>query len=65
MRIVVNGDQTEVGSEELIAILQSLEFECDKVVVAVNQQFVAREQWPNYCVRSGDELDILSPIEGG
>ena len=65
MKIVVNGDHVEVAVRDLEKILQSLGFQCTKVVVAVNQEFVSKEHWATYCVNERDQLDVLSPIEGG
>lgn len=65
MRILVNGDKVDVASHQLTNILENLGFQCNKVVVAVNQEFVAKESWSEYRIKDGDCLDVLSPIEGG
>ena len=65
MRILVNGDDVDVTSHRLMNILEKLGYQCNKVVVAVNQEFVAKESWSDFCLEDGDCLDVLSPIEGG
>lgn len=65
MRILVNGDDVDVTSRQLTNILETLGFQCNKIVVAVNQEFVAKESWSKYLIEDGDCLDVLSPIEGG
>lgn len=65
MRIHVNGDSVDVSSYLLSNILESLGYQCKKIVVAVNQEFVARESWSEFHISEGDHLDVLSPIEGG
>ena len=35
------------------------------VVVAVNERFVAKTEWPSFLVRNEDRLDILSAMQGG
>jgi sulfur carrier protein len=65
MRILVNGDDIDVTSHRLMNILEKLGYQCNKVVVAVNQEFVAKEAWSEYRIEDGDCLDVLSPIEGG
>ena len=35
------------------------------VVVAVNERFVAKTEWPSSLVRNEDRLDILSAMQGG
>ncbi len=65
MNIVVNGQDVETASNELKAIVEKLGYQCHKVVVAVNQEFVAKEKWDDFRVSAGDTLDVLSPVEGG
>ncbi|MXW52423.1 MAG: sulfur carrier protein ThiS [Gammaproteobacteria bacterium] len=65
IRILVNGDKVDVASHRLTNILEKLGYQCNKVVVAVNQEFVEKESWSHYRVQEGDSLDVLSPIEGG
>lgn len=65
MRILVNGDDVDVTSHRLTNILETLGYQCNKIVVAVNQEFVAKESWSDCLIEDGDCLDVLSPIEGG
>lgn len=65
MHILVNGDKVEVTKLPLTDVLESLGYQCNKIVVAVNQEFVAKECWSDYRIQDGDQLDVLSPIEGG
>lgn len=65
MHILVNGDRVEVTRLALTDVLESLGYQCNKIVVAVNQEFVGKESWSTYRVQDGDQLDVLSPIEGG
>ena len=65
MDIFCNGDRVSLDVERLAEALESLGFGDRRVVVAVNETFVAREEWPSYRVRAGDRLDVLSAIEGG
>ena len=65
MQIVVNGESVNVSSKDLTVVLESLGFECKKIVVALNQEFVAKDLWSDVKIQDGDSLDVLSPIEGG
>ncbi len=65
MDVICNGDRVSVDAERLPEVLDSLGFADRRVVVAVNETFVAKEEWPSYRVRAGDRLDVLSAIEGG
>ena len=65
MDIFCNGDRVSVDTERLGEALECLGYASRRVVVAVNETFVAKEEWPSYPVRAGDRLDVLSAIEGG
>ncbi len=63
--IVCNGDPVTLDVERLADVLDRLGYADRRVAVAVNESFVAKEEWPSYRVRAGDRLDVLSAIEGG
>lgn len=65
MHVFVNGDRTRIDTDLLAEIVEALGFGDRKVVVAVNETFVAKNEWPSYQVRSEDRLDILSAMQGG
>ena len=65
MHIFCNGDRVTLDVERLAEALERLGYTERRVVVAVNETFVAKEEWPSYRVRAGDRLDVLSAIEGG
>ncbi len=65
MHVFVNGDRIRIDSDLLAEIVEALGFGDRKVVVAVNETFVAKAEWRSYQVRSEDRLDILSAMQGG
>ena len=65
MHVFVNGERVRVTADRLADILQALGYDRAKVVVAVNETFVPREQWPETSVNTGDRLDVLSAMQGG
>lgn len=65
MEIILNGDSVEVDRKQLTSILVTLGYECKKIVVAVNESFVAKDDWDDCRIEAGDRLDVLSAIEGG
>ena len=65
MHVFVNGDRIRIDTDLLAEIVEVLGFGDRKVVVAVNETFVAKTEWPSYQVRSEDRLDILSAMQGG
>ena len=65
MHVICNGDRVSLNAEVLAEVLRCLGFADRRVVVAVNETFVAKGDWPSYRVRTGDRLDVLSAMEGG
>ena len=65
MDVVRNGDRINLDVDRLAEALDALGFAERRVVVAVNETFVAKEEWPSYRLHTGDRLDVLSAIEGG
>ena len=65
MYVYINGDRVEVEAPTLLAVLENSGYECKKIVVAVNETFVARAEWALTELTEGDRLDVLGRIEGG
>ena len=65
MDVIVNGDRIELDISELSLVLDKLGYERKKIVVAVNETFVSRDNWHTVRLSNGDRLDILGRLEGG
>ncbi len=65
MIVNCNGDPVSLAVSRLAEALVVLGFKDRRVVVAVNEIFVPKEEWPTYQIKAGDRLDVLSAIEGG
>ena len=65
MDVIVNGDRLEIKNQQLSQVLESLGFECKRIVVALNETFVPRKDWETVTLTNNDRLDVLSRIEGG
>jgi sulfur carrier protein len=65
MRVIVNGEQREIGSGNVDALLRELEFEGTHFAIAVNYDVVPKSRWAETALRSGDEIEIITPRQGG
>lgn len=65
MDVVCNGERVTVEEDRLAAIVEALGYGGRKVVVAVNETFVAKAAWPSFRVPPDSRLDILAPMQGG
>ena len=65
MKILVNGQMTEVTADGLDAILTELDYGQQTVATAVNETFIAMTARANTRLTSGDRLEIMAPRQGG
>ena len=65
MLVIVNGQHTETAATDLPALLRELEFEGTHLAIAVNYQVVPRTRWAETKLNSGDEVEVLTPRQGG
>lgn len=65
MRLEVNGEPREVGSENLAALLDELGIAGASVATALNGQFVPRTAREGALLKSGAKIEILAPMQGG
>jgi len=65
MRVIVNGEQREIASSRVDALLGELEYEGTHFAIALNYNVLPRSQWLRTRLKSGDEIEIITPRQGG
>ena len=65
MRVIVNGQGTEVAATDLAGLLSEMEYEHTHLAIAVNYQVVPRVRWAETALNSGDQIEIITPRQGG
>ena len=65
MRVIVNGEATEVAAATLAALLSEMEYEFTQLAIAVNFKVVPRVRWAETALNSGDQIEIITPRQGG
>jgi sulfur carrier protein len=66
MRAVVNGETWELAEGATVAdVLRRLGAPETGVAVACRGAVVPRAAWPATPVRDGDEIDVLTAVQGG
>jgi sulfur carrier protein len=66
MRAVVNGEQWELGDGATVAdVLHRFGAPATGVAVACRGEVVPRAAWPATPVHDGDEIDVLTAVQGG
>ena len=65
MRVTVNGEQREIASRSVEALLSELEYEGTHFAIAVNYDVLPRSRWAQTPLQAGDEIEIITPRQGG
>lgn len=66
MEITLNGKTQSVRTESsLLSLLEELGILSKAMAIAVNMQIVKKDQWAEYKLKEGDEVEILDFVGGG
>ena len=64
--IVINGEHRAIDeAASLAAVLIENDFNCSRIAVAVNSEFVARVNYEKIFLKMNDKIDIVAPVAGG
>ena len=65
MRVIVNGESREIVSQSVDALLGELDYEGSHFAIAVNYDVLPKSKWAETALRAGDEIEIITPRQGG
>ncbi len=65
MRVTVNGEEREISSSRVDALLSELDYEGTHFAVALNYDVVPKSRWAETQLQNGDEIEIITPRQGG
>lgn len=65
MKVFLNGAEHELAGVCTLAELVNKLAPIAPYALAVNEQFVAKQNAADVILASGDKIEILSPIQGG
>jgi sulfur carrier protein len=65
MRVIVNGEAREIASTSVDALLGELEYEGTHFAIALNFDVLPKSRWAQTPLKSGDEIEIITPRQGG
>ncbi|MBV9079311.1 MAG: sulfur carrier protein ThiS [Methylobacteriaceae bacterium] len=65
MVLRVNGEPREVRAETVAGLLDELGYEGGFFAVAVNAAVIRRTTWDEAKLSDGDEIEIVTPRQGG
>ena len=65
MRLIVNGNETDVAAESFAELLLELGYEDMPVATALNMAVVRKRDRATIRLKDGDRVEILVPMQGG
>ena len=65
MRVTVNGEAREISSASVDALLGELDYQGTHFAIALNYDVLPRSKWAETPIRNGDEIEIITPRQGG
>jgi sulfur carrier protein len=65
MRVTVNGEEREITSARVDALLTELDYEGPHFAIALNYDVVPKSRWAETALKAGDEIEIITPRQGG
>jgi sulfur carrier protein len=65
MRVIINGEQREIASTRVDALLGELDYEGTHFAIAVNYDVLPKSRWAETSLKNGDEIEIITPRQGG
>ena len=65
MRVTVNGEAREIRSSRISALLSELEYEGSHFAIALNYDVLPKSRWAETALKAGDEIEIITPRQGG
>ena len=65
MRVTVNGEQREISASHVEALLGELDYEGTHFAIALNYDVLPRSRWAETRLSPGDEIEIITPRQGG
>ena len=66
MRVIVNGEPREIASEQRrCAARASWNMRARHFAIAVNYDVLPKSRWAETPLKSGDQIEIITPRQGG
>jgi sulfur carrier protein len=65
MRVIVNGEPREITAASVDALLAELKYEGTHFAIALNYDVLPKSRWAETALKAGDEIEIITPRQGG
>jgi sulfur carrier protein len=63
--VIVNGEPREIHAASVDTLLAELDYEGTHFAVALNYDVLPKSRWAGTALKAGDEIEIITPRQGG
>ena len=63
--MIINGEAREIAATHVDALLGELDYEGTHFAIAVNYDVLPKSRWAETALKAGDEIEIITPRQGG
>ena len=63
--MIINGEAREIAATHVDALLGELDYEGTHFAIAVNYDVLPKSRWAEITLKTGDEIEIITPRQGG
>lgn len=64
--IILNSKEEETSARNLLELMQEKSLDRQRgIALALNQEVVPKEEWPEKALSDGDQILIIKPTQGG
>jgi sulfur carrier protein len=65
MRVTINGEARDIAATRIDALLSELDYEGSHFAIALNFDVLPKSRWAETHLKAGDEIEIITPRQGG
>jgi sulfur carrier protein len=67
MKILLNGEAVDSAAPTILELIAERGLDASQrgIAVAVNADVVIRAAWPSHAINEGDEVEIITAMQGG
>lgn len=65
MKLVVNGQESDIAAKTIAEVVAALGYQGHHFAVALNMTHIPHSQYAEVSLKTGDEIEILMPMQGG
>jgi sulfur carrier protein len=63
--VIINGQPRDISATRVDALLGELDYEGTHFAVALNFDVLPKSRWAETPLKNGDEIEIITPRQGG